>query len=451
MNPELAVPPNRKLPVQQTEQKTDLNPTQEALLKKLYYEQSLFVGRDRLSAYIRTNYPDSGISRRQVMRWLKLQKPWQLTARPPVRQTTSLMDIRKPGYMSCDLKGPLAVDQGYNYVFGLCDVASRKTYTCPIKDKTAIAARDALKSILDNNDIHISLLRNDNGGEFKEVFSEFLKERNIIQLFSAPHSPWLNRVERQWRTLFDMVYKHQVANKTKAWVNILPTIVDNMNNTQVSSIKMTPNEAQDGLPDEVNAARSKKYGVSKRFASNRASFVVGDFVRLRIRDKDKYSKDKQVYSDDVYIISKVIHATKTSLVTYKITRDGLENEKPSYNITDLLLVNDSHDLTYPELSPEEAAVGERTITDQREVNELLINTPDVSVIRESRNPKPDAGGEYELERIISKRKFGKKTKYLLKYVGYPVSASTWEEAKNINAPDLLAAFRKQDREKKKKR
>ena len=449
VNPDLAVPPTtRNIPVQQTSQESNLTSEQDALLKKLYYNDALFVGRDRLYKYVAANHPEAGISRRDVMTWLKLQTTWQLTARPPKKAKTSLIDIRKPGYMSCDLKGPLANDQGFTFVFGIVDVASRKQYTKPIRNPSAQASVDALNAIIKENDLKISLLRSDNGTSFKGVFTENLKEKGIVQLFSAPHSPWQNRQERNWRTMFDMVYKYQIANNTNSWVTILPTIVNNMNNTVVSSIKLTPNQAQDGLPEELNVQRSKQYGVMKRFNSNYSTLKVGDFVRLKIRNKGTFSKDKQTYTSEIFVISKVINATNSKMVTYKITKDGLENEKPSYNLTDLLLVNDSQDL--PEFAKLDDTVGDISITDQREVNELLINTPEVNVIRETRRPAPDENDAYEIEKIISTRKFGKVRKYLLKYKGFPLSESTWEKASDIDAPELMAEFRKQMRQKKKK-
>ena len=246
----------------------------------------------------------------------------------------------------------------------------------------------------------------------------------------------------------DMLYKHNIATNSKAWVKALPAIVDAMNSTVNRSMKMTANQAQEGLPVDVNEERSKRYGVMKRFLSTRSTYKVGDLVRLRLRDKGSF-KNKQQYSTDVYVIVKVIHQTDSKLVTYRVSLDGENIEKPTYNITDLLLVNDTKDIEYPELSAEDAAVGERTIHDQREVDDLLINTPDVQVIRETRRPQANADGEYEVEKILSKRRFGKKVKYLVKYIGFPVSKATWEEVKNINAPEAMATFRAEQRKKKK--
>jgi hypothetical protein len=430
-----------------TDNSTNLLPEQTELLRRLYYDEKLLVGRDRLWHYVTEHYPEFQISRREVNKWLKLQKPTQLTARPPTRQHTTLMDIKKEGYMSCDLK-LMASDRGYNYIFGLCDVSSRFTYAHPIRNKTPTATRDALKYLLDTHSIKCTLLRSDNGGEFQSEFTQFLKDRGIVQLFSAPHSPWQNRCERQFGTLSTMMKRNEIATGSKAWVSVLPKIIDAMNATVNRSMHATPQEVHDGgLPEAVNEKRSAYYGVMKRYRNTKTALKLGDFVRLRKRDKGKYEKDNVNYTEDVYIIVAVNRATDTRMVTYKIS-DGTTILKPTYNISDLLLVNNTFDIDFPELSAEDRAVGERTIADQREVDQLLHDQPEVGVIRETRRP-PAVDGEntYEVEKILAKRKFGKTIKYKVKYLGYPESESTWEPAKNISK-EILEEFKKKQKKKK---
>jgi hypothetical protein len=147
---------------------------------------------------------------------------------------------------------------------------------------------------------------------------------------------------------------------------------------------------------------------------------------------------------------KVVHATDSRAVTYKVSLDGVTIEKPAYNVTDLLLVNGSADMVLPELSEADKQVGEISITDQREVDALLVNSPEVSVIRETRRPKPDEEGNYVIEKILAARKFGKVKKYRVKFEGYPIADAEWIPAREINAPDLMKEFRERERAKKKK-
>lgn len=49
----------------------ELNKTQGKLIHKVYFQDKVQVGRDKLWAYIRNKYPQAKISQRQVMNWLK--------------------------------------------------------------------------------------------------------------------------------------------------------------------------------------------------------------------------------------------------------------------------------------------------------------------------------------------------------------------------------------------
>src|SRR5207253_59234 len=311
-----------------------LSEKQKALLHEIYYDDNIYYGRDKLFKYIRANHPDCGISRRDVMEWLKQQKPWQITKRPLKRVKTSLMDIQKPGYMSCDLAGPMMRDNKKSYIFVLCDVASRMTYAKAIDNSSAACSALALEEIIQENpDMKLTLLRTDNGSSFKGVFSEYLRLINVKQLFSAPGPPWSNRSERQIGVLKAMLEKHYIIRNSKRWVKVLPKLVKAMNTTVCCSIHVTPESVElDGLPITVNERRSKYYGVMTKFMSKKSTFKEGDRVRVLLRPKGNFEKQRRYWSEEIYVITKVIHATNKRLVTYKINK----NKRLSYNVTELL-------------------------------------------------------------------------------------------------------------------
>ena len=164
----------------------ELSEEQKSLLHKLYYNESMFLGRDKLFQYVKFTYPESGISRRNLMFWLKQQKVWQKTAPPPPRQRISAISADTVGGFQFDLAGPLHRDKGYNYYCALIEIATRKLYTRPLKNKSAIDTRDALKDIIDVC-LHNSKRQ---CTEMQGEFSTFLLEKGIKQIFSKPHSPW---------------------------------------------------------------------------------------------------------------------------------------------------------------------------------------------------------------------------------------------------------------------
>jgi hypothetical protein len=49
--------------------------------------------------------------------------------------------------------------------------------------------------------------------------------------------------------------------------------------------------------------------------------------------------------------------------------------------------------------------------------------------------------EYEVEDILAKKKFGRQVKYLVHWKGYPIEASTWQSAADLeNAAEIVQAF-----------
>jgi Chromo (CHRromatin Organisation MOdifier) domain len=62
-------------------------------------------------------------------------------------------------------------------------------------------------------------------------------------------------------------------------------------------------------------------------------------------------------------------------------------------------------------------------------------------------PPPELNEEgvplYEVEKILSSRKVGRGTQYLIKWKGYPESENTWEPERNLTqALDVLADFKR---------
>ena len=168
------------------------------LLQQIYYNEAMYLGRDRLFHYVTKEYPNDHPTRQQVMQWLKEQKVHQIHTRPPPRLPTKSVVVSKiNNYYQCDLTGPLPRDSGYNYIFGLIDVATKELFTAPLKNKTALETSKALARIIDENKLQISVIQSDNGSEFSGEFSVFTKANRIKQIFSQASSPWTNgNIER---------------------------------------------------------------------------------------------------------------------------------------------------------------------------------------------------------------------------------------------------------------
>lgn len=383
------------------------------------------------------------------MRWLKSQEVYQLTAPPPKRQHTSVMAISRPGYFSIDHKGPLPRTQGgYEYILGMVEVSSRLMYARPVRSTTAEETIRVLKEMIDEHGLVVTLIRSDNGSAFiDQRYVDFCKANDIVVLYSQPHSPWQNIVERYWGILSKPLTKIEIVTGSKTqWAVNLPQLIENINMTYNRSLKGTAEQAKD-LPPDVLKKRMQKYGVMKRFRNGATALKVGDIVRRRLRNRGKIEKVKQTYSDALYVITKVIRASDSRLVTYKISNDAEGELRGIFNCTDLFLVENAHP---PDRSLILDTSNERSIHSQRELDELLATSEETPVLREVRPPPNAVTGEYEVEEVLRKRRFGKTLKYLVKWKRYPVEESTWEPARNLkNASKILAEFRKKEKERAK--
>ena len=276
------------------------------------------------------------------MNWLKDQKIWQLHTRPPARLPTKSVTVSKPmRYFQIDLTGPLIRDRGFHYILGIIDVHTKFLYTAALKNKSSSHVANALKKIINEYQLNISVIQSDNGLEFTGTeFQQLLREKAIKHITSKPHSPWTNGcIERVWGILKQMLYKYQTVVGDERWVNILPILTKNYNQTLHRTIAVSPEEAAT-LPAGVIALRLKAAG---QFTKNEKSLKVGDKVRLRLDRVNPLEKAKQYYSDEIYTVFKVIQKKSNSMYQYTI-RDSRGNRlKGTFNSTDLLKIEKSQE------------------------------------------------------------------------------------------------------------
>ena len=75
----------------------------------------------------------------------------------------------------------------------------------------------------------------------KEFYNKVVKD--LIELYSTENEEKSSVVERWIRTMKEKMWKYFSANSTNIYMNALPDLVKEYNNTRHSSIKMTPVQA----------------------------------------------------------------------------------------------------------------------------------------------------------------------------------------------------------------
>ena len=127
-------------------------------------------------------------------------------------------------------------NRGVKYLLAVIDVFSKYGWLIPLKDKTGKSVASALKTIFKERKPEKMWV--DKG---KEFYNKDVKD--LIELYSIENEEKSSVVERWIRTMKEKMWKYFSANSTNNFINVLPDLVKEYNNTRHSSIKMTPTKA----------------------------------------------------------------------------------------------------------------------------------------------------------------------------------------------------------------
>jgi len=108
--------------------------------------------------------------------------------------------------------------------------------------------------------------------------------------------------------LKDKMWRHFTETESNNYLDILPILLHDYNNTIHSTIKMTPTEGS-------NAENQSKIHYISNICSSKSKFKVGDRVRI-YRYKKLFAKGYETnWTREIFVISDIL---KTSPITYKI-------------------------------------------------------------------------------------------------------------------------------------
>jgi hypothetical protein len=155
----------------------------------------------------------------------------------------------------------------------------------------------------------------------KKQFNDFLDDHEIQPYYSQPYETNKNAiVERFNRTLIDKIALWRTAKKKYDWYKILPSIVENYNNTYHRTIKNKPTDVFNG------EAKNKQ---ERCLIKN--EFKINDSVRKRLEKATFYKSDTQKLSKTIHTITKI-----------EGNKIYLDNEDHFYKPYELLKVNKVH-------------------------------------------------------------------------------------------------------------
>lgn len=366
----------------------DLTKTQNDMLKKVYYKDKNYFGRDKLFYAIKNleNHP----TQIQVNDWLKKQEVHQLHLKPKPSNILKPIITSKPYFLfQMDL-----VDMGkyaYNderYILTLIDVFTKKAFVKALKNKTPENILNKFKRLynkLKHNNIVIKRLQTDNGAEFKsDDFEDFLVKNDIKHIFSLPGRPQSQGViERFNGTFKSLIHKTMVSENTKDWPSLLDKLTENYNNSYHSTIKIDPNHAAFNKTIVYDNIQNNVKHSGKSFTD----IEKGDKVRLKLFKGGLGKYSTQNWSSTIYPIIRV----QQPKLPYASTKYYIPHTKTAYSHNDV-----------------------QKITEVKKTPSSIKKIPEK---------------EWEVDKITDQKKFNGLMKYKVYWRGY--SDPTWEPFKYI--------------------
>ena len=221
-------------------------------------------------------------------------------------------------------------NKGNKYLLMVIDVFSKYGWIVPLKDKKGQTITTAFQSIFKGGR-KPKYLWTDKGSEFyNKNFNDLLNKHNIT-LYSTENEEKSSVVERWNRTIKNKMWKKFTAQGNTMYLDILPEILKQYNNSKHSSIKMTPTEAS--KKKNEGTVYFNLHGNLKQLSS-KPKFQVGDKVRISKYKRKVFDKGyTENWTEEVFIIDKIQYTTP---ITYKLKDLNNEEIKGSFYEPELL-------------------------------------------------------------------------------------------------------------------
>jgi len=304
----------------------------------------------------------------------EVQKPANKPRKYRKVMTSHINDIWSADIV--DMQALQKQNEGYKYILTVIDIHSRYAWAFPLKSKTAKETAEAFETIIQQTKALPYALWVDQGKEFlnKEV-KKIMKNVNIYSTFGETKAAY---VERLNRTLKGMMYKQFTVQQNRRWLDILDDVVKKYNNKIHRSIRQKPSD--------IYKNGKKLSNEIEPLPTQNPKFKQGDRVRISYKRREVF--DKAYYPNWTWEIFTVDQVNKTNPWTYKLKDYKGEIIEGSFYESELQKTQQKKDT-------------------------------------------------YLVEAILKTKKVKGKKYVLVKWLGYPDSANTWEPETNVKDFNIM--------------
>ena len=203
-------------------------------------------------------------------------------------------------------------NKGYRYLLMVIDVFSKYVWIVPLKDKKGESVTEAFKKIFKEGR-KPQYLWVDKGKEFYNKHVKDLLEKNGIHIYSTENEEKSSVVERWNRTIKSKMWKQFTVQGNTMYLDMLPKVVNQYNNTKHSSIKMTPFEASNKKNE--GTVYFNLYG-DMETSKQKPKFKIGDKVQISKYKRNVFDKGYTPnWTEEVFTVYKIQY---TNPITYKL-------------------------------------------------------------------------------------------------------------------------------------
>jgi transposase InsO family protein len=195
-------------------------------------------GPKKMALYLKANH-DVTVSPTAIYKYYKKRR----LIRKPQKKLPWYTPMKEPFYASrpgenvqADVKYVPGEDRTWAYQFRFTDAYTNMQYAVDCLDKSSASAINAFRRAVQSFPFKITGIQTDNGGEFRGLFTLYLKTRGISHRFIPKRSaPWNGKVERANRSVDDEYYLNperpwrSLADYTRWYNRERPHLGKNMN------------------------------------------------------------------------------------------------------------------------------------------------------------------------------------------------------------------------------
>jgi hypothetical protein len=298
------------------------------IIRQVYYDSDSGFGS------IKSTYDDAKkilntITYNDVKDFLERQKSRQTKGYRGFNSYVAHEPLQEIQIDIADFTASGALNDGFRYLLVAVDIFTKKAHGVAIKDKQPAESVRAMKEILKVIGVPEVLYHDNEGSWNSGDFVQLLNQHEIKQIITSTPPPF---AERMVQTIKRMIHTRLggLEIDQQEWVSLLPSVLKKYNNTEHSTIGMSPNQATQGNDNiEIWLNIINKANFNRKYPP----LFKGSEVRVYVKPGSFKKGYDSKWSKEVYKVIAITEDKKQFMVS--------NNSRRLYSRHELLLIRGS--------------------------------------------------------------------------------------------------------------